>query len=1000
MPRIPTAGANLGVGGPAGLPNLFNDPGAIAATLPSAPSGAHVHPLDISPAHPHSVLPMLGASLQNAPQQYAALPDLPGPKPTPIKDTGYPARIPKDPTQAHDMVAKILTDKGWNPVNADQMGYLASAYGGVKTDRAIKAIEGAQQASIAPTGIAGKAAQLATEGGQTLAGIGPGVGLSLYHTGEDLKNATQGDFSFKHTRALGSLIEKSYAESIHHPGRQWQQDPLSLLMNASTPFFFGAGAAARGVELAAAPELAAEAGTSTARQVAKTLLRPQPQTRKLTLRAGETTGPNPLTVEPTAYKSALGGYIQKFLDPRLERRVAEPHLAGGAVNRITGQLRIPANLLAAGARMGRKFREDLETEIRTRSGELSASNIPAELHGNVARGMSFVPRWRGLYDSGVDYAEMMQHPNRDWTAIREPPSDIPSSISPQALTSHPILNLTERQLSNQFVPGRGRMIPGASEVETKGAQFKYVPTEVIKGMRTWGGPGEGALANVGAAIDAGNQIVRTGRYMNPAYAQWAAQNGLLHATQAGAWMGRNIWQLHSQLPRTSPAFKAAFDGALGKGVARASTGETGRFLEGSGRAGALYRNLQHFWHIANDQWARRLAGIHELNHAGYHTAESWENLWRTNPTEFRKIVGGSAAHEAIDYSEMTPGERASLQKLMTAYGWTRGATTYTARYALQHPVQARVGAAQSQQAQQVIENFYKQHGGMVPEWLRERLPIGGNKLLDTAWVAPSGTPATLISELPGATIGQTENLQGEAGPVTGGIMGLITGQNRYGTAYRGGERFTGPIKDVLNRFKPWGELQTLASAKQGGTFKQGAGSAIASAVGYPVQTLRDPTKTAGLAEKDYEAALSIPDKVKFQYNRKLELLPQEIAQYEKAAGQQISPQDLSRLKADFDAVEQRDLFQYHYAQQHGSKAWKSLPPMNKLAGTLDWLAHHGYSQATVEGIRQAALQAHNDKEIEQAVSTLWSNTGIGQADSMWHNMVKRLTPPKLTPPNP
>jgi hypothetical protein len=501
--------------------------------------------------------------------------------------------------------------------------------------------------------------------------------------------------------------------------------------------------------------------------------------------------------------------------------------------------------------------------------------------------------------------------------------------------------------------------------------------------------GTGHLQTVANTIDRGTQIIRSGRFLTPAYAQWAVQNGLLHVSQAGAFVFRNAHQLKSEFPKASAETKAAIDGGTGKGIARASVG--GASAQGM-KISQKMTKIQEFWHKFDDQWARRMSAIHELNSHGYHDAAAWDKLRTTNPQRFRQIVAGHASREAINYSEMTPAERATFQKLFTAYGWTRGASTYAGRFYLQHPAQAAVGTQLANQEGKQADEWWRKLGGVAPSYLKESLPVMGG-MLGTQWLSPTGTLGGLIEATPGATGGSTQNLSGELAPVPAALEEGLRGQTEYGQQLRGNEQVTKPITDLIGRFRPAGALQTIGGQKMGGTFKQGPEMGALKLAGVPYQQMKDPKQTAALGLKDYESSLSIPDKIRFQLDWKQRNLPDEMALYKHATGEDAPGKMISALKSDWDAVEQRDLFQHHFAQAAHSKTWKGLTPTARLQGTIQWMQDHGHNHSQLQQAQQLAKTSFvDDAEIDQVVNALWKGTGIGQVEAAWKTIVKGLQP--------
>jgi len=874
----------------------------------------------------------------------------------------------------------------------------------------------AQQAGVptdlsAPSNWFGK---LGSEAAHGLVGIGPGLvnlGIAEYH------------HPIAATEAVGKAIGQSFARTYTHPIRNFEQDPFEFLMNTAAIPFAAAGTAARVSELARAEELAQAGGISTAGQVARTLLRPQAQVRGVTGRFGETAGEG-FTLQPPAYKSALGGYAQtKLLDPLLERQMA------GQTGRLTGlfgqlgqSAASTADMIGAAARFGRKARTDMQHDINIRAADLSSRMLP-ENAANLARGTAFADRWKSIYNAGVQETEANAR-GGEWSPIKAPPTNMPGDspefLTPKMLNAHKYLSQSDRQLAEQFVPGKGNMIAKDAFVKANPDLVRWVPKSFLDSMKPYT-PGTGTAARFTNRIDKGTQIIRSGRFLTPAYFNWAIQNGLIHLSQAGPLALRNAWDLRTAFPKASKSLQAAMDAGGGKGVAQ-SIGFGGEATTGAGAFGGklfgqtvgrvapglpgVLSKAPGFWHNLDDQWARRMGVIHELHANGYHTVNSWENLLKNNPTEFRRITR-QGSRENIDYAEMTPAERASFQKMFTAYGWTRGASTYAARFALQHPIQARVGMELSREGQQKVDEFYSKLGGMAPSWLRGYYPFMGHNVIPTGMINPAETLGKVIEETPGATSAQTESLLGEFGPAPQAALGELSGMTQYGQQYKGQgwlglpNRFIQPIEEALSKYKPLGVSEVLARSKKGGTFQQGLTAAAERFGGVPLSQLRNPTQTAGLGEKDYEQALATPDKIRFQYNQKLQNLPAELAMYQKANnGQPLDGATLSRLKSDFDAVEQRDIFQFQYANAHGAKSWKSLPPVNKLNGTLDWMSHHGYPHAEIVAFQHQAAGLTDDKQVESAVNRLWQATGIGQIESRWKSVTKGLKPPSLTKANP
>jgi hypothetical protein len=596
--------------------------------------------------------------------------------------------------------------------------------------------------------------------------------------------------------------------------------------------------------------------------------------------------------------------------------------------------------------------------------------------------------WKSLHDGGAGYAESFAHDPHGYVAIRKPPDEVKwKGYSSEAAIGKKFADMVETD------PAKVTADPHA---------FTFIPRGTWQRMKLFQ-PGTGPLAKTADVIDRGTQMIRIGRFLHPGYAAWAAQNGILHLTQAGMFGFRNAWQLRNEFPRMTDEEKAVFDNAVGAGhfgggIARASAGsETSKFS-------GLSKSLAGFWHKVDDRYWRRMSLIHELNHQGYHSAEDWANLMRTDNPEFRKI-GRLSQKEAIDYSEMSPSERATFQKMFTAWGWTRGASTYTMRYPLQHPVQFQALAQVAKQGEKQVNNFYSGKNGMAPSWLRGYLPLGhGNApfMLGGSTINPGETFGNLLAEIPGATKGQTESLAQEEAPVPASLQEMLTGMTRYGQALKGNKRIEQPLTDLAHRFTPYSTIQNLlANKKGGGTFAQGPEAAAAQFLGAPLEKLNNAKQVAALGMKDYEQSLSTPDEINFRYHTSVQRLAGEAQLFHSRTGSQLTPALMGKIKGDLDAVHTRDLFQYQYAQAHGSKSYRSLPPINKIQGAIQFMTEHKYiSTAEASQVLATASKIKDDTAIESLANELWSDTGIGDVANQWKSSMKDLQKPTLTPARP
>jgi hypothetical protein len=810
--------------------------------------------------------------------------------------------------------------------------------------------------------------------GNELVGIGPG----LYHIAGGLIHHPEREVS-----QVGAALEHSYGETIHHPLRQLNSDPLGFITNVASPFFVGAGAAARAGEIGTTTE-ALRAGEvsrlAAAGRIAKILLRPQPVERSIKGPAGELT--------PPAYKSALGGLLQKHVfDPITEQRINAAQTAPiqKAVEGVGKEIHVDGlgNMFTRSAKYGREVRREQTRLVQQYAGAAAAKGAGKATQA-VAEGRAHLQLWHELWGAAPPHAESYALDPERYVGIKAPPDGAVSSKG----------YATESGVANRY---KAMVENDPAKIAANPDAYRFVPKDVWKSMQPYAPP-TGTAAKVISGVNNVSQLVRLGRFLHPGYAAWAVQNGILHASQAGMFAFRNAWQLRNEYPRLGATAQQVFDRLAGTGVAHATEGE------GSGKLFTAGQKLGKFWHKVDDSYWRKMSMIHELNHAGYHTAEDWTKLMRENPQRFRTIANRSGK-EAIEYvNEMTPAERQTLQKTMTAYGWTRGATSWSGRFAWQHPVQARLVAEAGREGKNQVEQFYAGHNGMAPDWLRGYLPLSAHNspwMLSGMTVNPFGTPGQLLGEA-GLTPGSASNFTAEEAPALQDLSEAVTGMDRYGKAIPGGfgGRVGKALSDMVGRFEPAAAFKSITGGRTSGTFLGGPKQGLADYLGTGLVQLNNATKTAALGEKDYEQALSKPDEITFRMQHTLQQLPSEFAQYAAKVGSPPPPNLVGRIKGDLEMVQQRDLYQYHYASVHGAKSWKGLPPINKLQGTFAFIEQHKLiPQHMVGEMMTAARGLTNDKEIDAYVRALWAGTGIGSASNAWKRTMKSITPATLSPPN-
>jgi hypothetical protein len=825
--------------------------------------------------------------------------------------------------------------------------------------------------------------------------------------------------------AMAKNVGSSMLGMVTHPGREFVTNPAEGVTNLATILSLGAGAVARGAK---ATEVlgAAARGEATTGETAKALGGALYRTPRMERSLKPLPGPSNVRLHPPAFKSSLGGYLHtKVWDPFLEKSV-EARATGNEPLQIMGK-NIPGwakgSAKASGfaeKHMGKLMRRDVEMRTQMERGgmearladELKAKGLllpgPKGIKGRISRvyhpdpelakaqaeayahhaATSHAELWHSLRDGGASPKAFEKNPNAYYGVIKPPASWSPKDIEKYS---------SERQIFHQW---NRTVETDITKLKADPDAYTYIPKAMWQRLR----PGERSMGDPVVKgmnwIDAGNQFIRSGRFIHPGYAAWAVQNGVLHLSQAGMHVFRNVHQLRNEFPKMSHEMAAKFDnsvgaGHFGGGIARATAGGE----ESIGRA--TTKGLGRFWHNIDDKIPRRLALIHELNRMGYHNADDWVKLMKENPRKFRSIAQ-KAQHQAIDYAEMSPTERATMQKLFTAYGWTRGASTFTARFGLEHPVQATLLNEQAREGQKQRDDFWSKQGGIVPEWLRGSMPlnIGGKHpgLLGTGDINPGETLGQSLGTL-GLLPGPSEDPSQSLGPAAQGVFEGIMGRDRFGNQIKGGliGRLQQAVSDTARRFTPGSYLNAFTRSKKGGgTFLQGPRAGAFGFLGIPYNQLRDPKTTAALGMKDWEQSLPKPEEIQFRHDYRLQQLPKQLALYRQKNGTPLDRGSIAQLKGDITAKERLDTFQYQYAAAKGVHSFRSLPAIDKAkAGIKFMLDNHYFTQSDARDAQAYINSAKTEPDMSQAASDIWSSHPIGQTLNEWESMIKQLTPAPL-----
>ena len=757
------------------------------------------------------------------------------------------------------------------------------------------------------------------------------------------------------------------------------------------------------------------------------------------------------SVHPAAYKSGLGQYVQQFGDYLLQKQLDNPDNMvanflkqhGGRLHEvyapearfgrmarresdIRGQVRGGMAIYIRGAKRGPSLparlhnvfaQEDIPAIRQSKRGVRMTHDVQASKEGQAAdivassRGYTMHEMHHDLWDMGHpgDWWTIQSHTFQDGglIAVRGPKKDF--AINPDKFRS-------ESQLAEYFK----NMFPTREQVKANPEKYRFVPTPVVEGLHPYGaevGSGVvkhatgGAVEKLASRVDTFTQGIRAGRFIHPGYAQNMVQNRVFHLSQAGMYAFRNAYlfrHVYPKLWKADPAFEGWLEEAAGAGHAMAQAGEKSHLPRTQlGKVDLMLEKLrskgEKFWHEIDDRPVRMQMLMHEFASAGlspqdvqalFHRAveQNDKRAW----AELQPLIQ-RGRKEAIDYGEMTPAERALLRRMFTAYGWTRGATTFSGRYPFQHPVQAQVAQQMGQEGADRVDEIFSKVGGMIPEWLEGTLPItGGNSPLavETSWLPPFETPARMARAVPGLGTG-LEPLSGEIAPGPSLLTELVTGRNRYGQQLYGTERLKVPVGETLRRFRPFGAITPLLNPKPTSTVVGGKRTALFRFLGVPVEKIRDLEKTGQMGIRDFRESLPPDKRIDFDHDYKMSQIPHEVSLLRKRFD--VPDALVGQYKGDLDANREMEKFQLKWAKKHDARGYDRMKPKLKVEGVIKFLHTHNYfDEADARSARVAATAMTDDKQLTSYANQLWNVTGIGETISSWKELLKAVKPGKVT----
>lgn len=193
----------------------------------------------------------------------------------------------------------------------------------------------------------------------------------------------------------------------------------------------------------------------------------------------------------------------------------------------------------------------------------------------------------------------------------------------------------------------------------------------------------GQLEALGVGIDVINDLMKMSvLQLNPAYMGMnLLGNAALVLMQQGPYAAINLPRALALSREVGPDLAVAIDHYMGRGVAQLA--ETRKVFS---RPSGVLADLTG---VVVDKIPRRMAFLHEAWRKNYRTADDLRFLLENKQAADDLAEITARANDAvIDYERLSPLERKIIARGIFIYPWIKGATRFTFRFPLEHPVQA------------------------------------------------------------------------------------------------------------------------------------------------------------------------------------------------------------------------------------------------------------------------------------------------------------------------
>jgi hypothetical protein len=286
-------------------------------------------------------------------------------------------------------------------------------------------------------------------------------------------------------------------------------------------------------------------------------------------------------------------------------------------------------------------------------------------------------------------------------------------------------------------------------------------------------------------------------YMRPAYALNLLSNAGMLVLQQGVFEAPETFAraVHSNRLLGDKVTRS-LDALASGSRSRSYVADVDSMVNAPGRAAA------EFWHVVADQMFRRAALIYEFNRKGIRTREQFEAALFGDDAKLKAdaFEASRRANKAmVQFDNLTWYERHYLRHLIFVYPWIRGASVWSLRTLIEHPVKSDVIAQLGREHEDEKDAVL----GKGPEWFEKRgyFPTSWEgdrpKVVTGSQLAAFSTLRDTLGIGTGqVTGGRFTALSTAFGPAVEALLHGVTGKDEFGNDYEGSP-WVGALQDQI-----------------------------------------------------------------------------------------------------------------------------------------------------------------------------------------------------------